>query len=98
MKAEDYKNLITEMVSHPDNAAETATKLIDLVKEDSEIFENLSNKVNSQSQKIRDLQDTNTKLFLSVTGQSDDDDDDENSFDSMSFDDFAKGILAPGKE
>ena len=98
MKAEDYKKLITEMVSHPDNAAETATKLIDLVKEDSEIFENLSNKVNSQSQKIRDLQDTNTKLFLSVTGQSDDDDDDEDSFDNMSFDEFAKGILAPGKE
>ena len=98
MKAEDYKNLITEMVSHPDTAAETATKLIDLVKEDSEIFENLSNKVNSQSQKIRDLQDTNTKLFLSVTGQADDDDDDEKSFDTMSFDEFAKGILAPGKE
>ena len=98
MKSEDYKNLITEMVSHPDNAAETATKLIDLVKEDSEIFETLTNKLSSQDKKIRDLQDTNTKLFLSVTGQSDDDDDDEDSFDNMSFDEFAKGILAPGKE
>ena len=98
MKAEDYKNLITEMVSHPDNAAETATKLIDMVKEDSEIFESLTNKVSSQDQKIRDLQDSNTKLFLSVTGQSDDNDDDEEFFDNMSFDEFAKGILAPGKE
>ena len=98
MKAEDYKNLITEMVSHPDNAAETATKLIDMVKEDSEIFESLTNKVSSQDQKIRDLQDSNTKLFLSVTGQSCDNDDDEEFFDSMSFDEFAKGILAPGKE
>ena len=97
MKAEDYKNLITEMVSHPDNAAETATKLIDMVKEDSEIFENLTNKVSSQDQKIRDLQDTNTKLFLSVTGQSDDDDDDE-KFDNLSLDEFAKGLLSPGKE
>ena len=97
MKAEDYKNLITEMVSHPDNAAETATKLIDMVNEDSEIFESLTNKVSSQDKKIRDLQDSNTKLFLSVTGQSDDDDD-EDSFDNMSFDEFAKGILTPGKE
>ena len=97
MKAEDYKNLITEMVSHPDNAAETATKLIDMVKEDSEIFENLTNKVNSQDQKIRDLQDTNTKLFLSVTGQSDDDGADE-KFDNLSLDEFAKGLLSPGKE
>lgn len=98
MKAEDYKNLITEMVSHPDNAADTATKLIELVKEDSEIFENLTNKVSSQDKKIRDLQDTNTKLFLSVTGQSDDNDDDDNLLDNMSFDEFAKGLLSPGKE
>lgn len=98
MKAEDYKSLITEIVSHPDSAAETATKLIDLVKEDSEIFDNLTNKVSSQEQKIRDLQDTNTKLFLSVTGQSDDDDDEEKFFDDLSLDDFAKGLLAPGKE
>ena len=98
MKTEDYKILITEMVSHPDNAAETATRLMDMVKEDSEIFENLTNKVSSQDQKIRDLQDTNTKLFLSVTGQSDDDDDEEKLFDNLSLDDFAKGMLDPGKE
>lgn len=97
MKAEDYKNLITEMVSHPDSAADTATKLFAMVKEDSEIFETLTTKVSSQAQKIRDLQDTNTKLFLSVTGQHDDDDDAE-KFDSLSLDAFAKGLLSPGKE
>lgn len=96
MKKDEYKNLITEMVAKPEKAAETAQTLLSLVEDDAEVFDSLSEKVGQQESKIRDLQDTNTKLFLSITGQSPKEDP-EDPLEKMEPKDFAKGLFG-GKE
>ena len=77
MKIDDYKNLVTEIVTKPDEAAEKGQQILEMLQNDSDSFESLETKVKEQDEKIRSLQDTNTKLFLSRTGQKKDDDDDE---------------------
>lgn len=69
MTYEEYKKEFEELVKAPDKVAETALKLLDELKTDMESLDSAKATLAERETKIRDLQDTNTKLFLQLTGQ-----------------------------
>lgn len=79
MTIEEVKNRLTALVGDPDTAQEKAVGLLSDLEADYTTMDSMSSKVAEQEEKIKTLQDTNQRLFLSVTGQdpkSDGDDDD----------------------
>lgn len=68
MTYEEYKKEFEELVKAPDKVAETALKLLDELKTDMESLDSAKATLEERETKIRDLQDTNTKLFLQLTG------------------------------
>lgn len=91
MTYEELKARITGLVSNPDTAANDAVVLLSDLEKDYNTMSSLTEKSKKDDEKIRSLQDTNQKLFLSVTGQDDPEDDknDENpiDWDSLATDD-----------
>lgn len=70
MKYEELKTKLTEILQEPDTALVKVGSLLDEIKADYETMLSLTEKVGKQDARIRDLQDTNMKLFLSQTGQA----------------------------
>lgn len=68
MTYEEYKKEFEDLVKAPDKLAETALKLLDELKTDMESLDSAKATLAERETKIRDLQDTNTKLFLQLTG------------------------------
>lgn len=68
MKYEDYEKKLTELVKNPDSAALAVQDILKDLKADSETFASLEANVAAQEGRIKDLQDTNMKLFLRQTG------------------------------
>lgn len=68
MKYEDYESKLTELVKNPDSAALAVQDILKDLKADSETFASLEANVAAQEGRIKDLQDTNMKLFLRQTG------------------------------
>lgn len=65
MLYDDYVKTIGTMTA--ENFQTVATTLMQSIKEDCETRDALTERCNTQDNKIRDLQDTNAKLFLSIT-------------------------------
>ena len=65
MLYDDYVKTIGTMTA--ENFQTVATTLMQSIKEDCETRDALTERCNTQDTKIRDLQDTNAKLFLSIT-------------------------------
>lgn len=70
MKYEDYENIAKGLTT--ENAPDIVKQLLDNIKADTESIEALTKSNEEKESKIRDLQDTNIKLFLSQTGKADD--------------------------
>lgn len=70
MKYEDYEKIAKGLTA--ENAPDIVKQLLDNIKVDTESVEALTKSNDEKDQKIRDLQDTNIKLFLSQTGKADD--------------------------
>lgn len=83
MKYEDYEAKLTELVKNPDSAALAVQDILKDLKADSETFASLEADIAAKDGRIRDLQDTNTKLFLRQTGGSDSQDEEEKSPDDV---------------
>lgn len=73
MTYDEVKTRITELIGDPDTAQEKAVKVLEDLKADYTNMDSLTAKVTEQDNKIKTLQDTNQRLFLSVTGQAADD-------------------------
>ena len=71
MKYEDYENIAKGLTT--ENAPDIVGQLLENIKADTESIESLTKSLDEKEMKIRDLQDTNIKLFLSQTGKADDD-------------------------
>ena len=71
MKYEEYEAIAQTLT--PENAPEVVKQLLEGIKADTTAFESMAQTNAEQDKKIRDLQDTNIKLFLSQTGKADDD-------------------------
>lgn len=71
MKYEDYENIAKGLTT--ENAPDVVKQLLENIKADTESIEALTKSNEEKDIKIRDLQDTNIKLFLSQTGKANDD-------------------------
>ena len=72
-----YSELINKAVTNKDDQEILFKELLDLVSTDEIEYNNLKTQVSEQSEKIRNLQDTNMKLFLSQTSEIQDETEDE---------------------
>lgn len=70
MTYDEYQAKITELVSNPESAAVLAQDILKEIKTDTDIITSITADNQNKDAKIRSLQDTNTKLFLQVTGSS----------------------------
>lgn len=68
MKFEEYEAAINKMVSEPETAPVAAQALLAAIKEDGAALEAAKAGIQERDEKIRSLQDTNIKLFMSQTG------------------------------
>lgn len=91
MKYEDYEGIAQKLTT--ENAPEVMKTMLDAVKEDLAERDALKTVQAEQEAKIKDLQDTNIKLFLSQTGKAEQDQDqdtetEEEKIDQMSLDEY----------
>ena len=83
MKYEDYEAKLTELVKNRDSAEIVVQDILKDLKADSETFASLEADIAVKDGRIRDLQDTNTKLFLRQTGGSESQNEEEKSPDDV---------------
>ena len=81
MKYEDYEGIAQKLTA--ENAPEVLKTMLDSVKEDLAERDTLKTLQEEQEAKIKDLQDTNIKLFLSQTGKAEQDEDEEKTPDEV---------------
>lgn len=79
MTYDEVKTRITALVGSPDTAQESAVALLSDLEKDYTTLDSMTSKVSESEKRIRDLQDTNQKLFLSVTGQPAEEEEKEDS-------------------
>ena len=77
MTYDELEKKLTTSLQQPDSALANVAPLLKEVKADYESIISLTSKVEAQDNRIRDLQDTNMKLFLAQTGQVSDKEEDE---------------------
>ena len=76
MKYEEYEAIAKGLTT--ENAPDIVNQLLENIKVDTTAFESMAQANADMDKKIRDLQDTNIRLFLSSgTGKADDDTPDE---------------------
>ena len=89
MKYEDYEGIAQKLTT--ENAPEVMKMMLDSVKEDLAERDALMSVKAEQEAKIKDLQDTNIKLFLSQTGKDEQDEDietEEEKIDKMDLKEY----------
>lgn len=77
MTYEELEEKIIGVLQTPDSALVTIRPILDDVKKDYETMLSMTEKVAKQDTRIRDLQDTNMKLFLAQTGKKIEEDKDD---------------------
>lgn len=77
MTYDELEKKVTEVLQKPDSALVNIMPVLKEIKADYESLVSLTSKVEQQDNRIRDLQDTNMKLFLNQTGQVKDKEDED---------------------
>ena len=90
MTLDEYKAKITEIVQNPDKSAELGVNLLEAIKGDLTRLGELNTSIDKLNGKVKDLQDTNMKLFLAQTNQRPKTDDAEDK--PITLDDMIKAI------
>ena len=88
----EYEKTINELLSNPDTALANTGKLLEELKKDTTSLETMQTENEKLNARIKDLQDTNMKLYLSVTGESSGEDDDEPAEGIGVIDEFLKMV------
>ncbi len=73
MTYEDYEKRINGALANPDTAPTEFVNILSDLKTDLTAKDTLETEKTELETRVRDLQDTNMKLYLSVTGNSDED-------------------------
>lgn len=83
MTYDELENKIIEVLSHPDSALVNIKPILAEAKTDYESIITLTEAKTKNEARIRDLQDTNMKLFLAQAGkkQEDEESDDEDELE-----------------
>ena len=92
MDKNKYLDLINKSIKSPEEAPAIMKELITVVEEDYNEFESLKSNLDNSNNKIRNLQDTNMKLFLSQTTQKEEEQEDKEMTPDEVVDDFIKTI------
>ena len=95
MTLDEYKAKITEIVQNPDKSAELGVNLLEAIKGDLTRLGELNTSIDKLNGKVKDLQDTNMKLFLAQTNQRPKTDDAEDK--PVTLDDMIKAITEDRK-
>lgn len=77
MTYDEVKTFVTDLVTNPDTAGEKSIQFLKDLETDYTTMTSLAEQHKTDEERIRTLQDTNQKLFLSVTGQPKDDPEEE---------------------
>lgn len=72
MLYDDYEKRVTALISNPDQAPITAQEILSEIKTDTEKITSLEASIAEKDARIRDLQDTNMRLFLSQSAPVED--------------------------
>lgn len=92
MKFEEYKVAIDKVLASPDTALVEIAPIMDSLKADLETLESTQGEVEALNGRIRDLQDTNIKLFLSQGGKGSDDVDEIVANEEKAVEDFFNSL------
>lgn len=79
MTYDDFKARFTSIISNPDTAQAESVGFLTDVEKDYTTLASMVKKSGDDDKRIRDLQDTNQKLFLSVTGTLEKEDEKEDN-------------------
>ena len=93
MKYEDYEIKINESVKNPDEASVNLLEVLSELKEDLAKIETMQTVIEEKDTKIRNLQDTNMKLFLSQTSSVDEDNEEDELVGQEAIDAFIEEIF-----
>lgn len=77
MTYEEYEKRINGALANPDTAPTEFVNILSDLKTDLTAKDALETEKTEMETRVRDLQDTNMKLYLSVTGNSDGDDEED---------------------
>ena len=77
MQYEEYESRINEVLADPDTALANIGEVMDNLKTDLTAFDEMKNTVIEQENRIKDLQETNLKLYLMQGGGKSEPDEDE---------------------
>lgn len=99
MKYNDLKKRIIAATENPDTIQTTLMEVLEEVKADYDGIETLTQELEKANTRIRDLQDTNHKLFLATTGSVDEepeaiDEDDKPAGVGAAFEELNKLITS----
>lgn len=95
MVFEEYRDSINSLLANPDTALTGISPLLDDLKGDLETRDALKAENDALNARIRDLQDTNMKLYLSLSGggSPDEEADDEPAEGNAVIDEFLDMIF-----
>ena len=77
MTYEEYEKRINGALANPDTAPTEFVNILSELKTDLTAKDTLETEKTELETRVRDLQDTNMKLYLSVTGNSDGDEEED---------------------
>lgn len=77
MTYEEYEKRINGAIANPDTAPTEFVNILSDLKTDLTAKDTLETEKTELETRVRDLQDTNMKLYLSVTGTSDEDEEED---------------------
>lgn len=97
MTFDEAKTRLTDLISDPDTAQEKALSFLGELEKDYTTLKSMSEKSDTDDKRIRELQDTNQKLFLSVTGSPKEEEEEEEKEPGVDWDAVLKVVTDNGK-
>ena len=91
----EYENMINRIVTEPETAPVGAQALLDQLKTDLESLDAAVAGIAERDEKIRALQDTNIKLFMSQTGTTEEPEEEEP--EDLDFEALVKSKMGDAK-
>lgn len=93
MQFKEYVDAINKVLAEPDTALVNIQGVTDSLKVDLEALDSVRAENAKLQDRIRDLQDTNMKLFLQAGGAKEEDHEEEEvNVDDMSFDEYMEYV------